>query len=87
MKRTSLLTRVEPMGVSEEFYARADHNALKTAEDASEKTNFDCDNMRTGSMRQVDRTAKKANVVAAITRLESNGNIVAAALFQFYMTN
>ncbi|MFZ1700928.1 MAG: universal stress protein [Pyrinomonadaceae bacterium] len=35
-ERTSLLTRVEPMGVSEEFYARADHDALKAAEDATE---------------------------------------------------
>lgn len=35
-ERTSLLTRVEPMGVSEEFYARADHDALKAAEEATE---------------------------------------------------
>lgn len=42
--------------------------------------------LRTGRMRQVDRTATFANVVAAI-RLESRGNIVAATRFQFYVTN
>ena len=35
-ERTPLVTRLEPMGVSEEFYAKADHYALKAADDAAE---------------------------------------------------
>lgn len=35
-ERTPLINRLEPMGVSEEFYAKADHYAQKTAEDATE---------------------------------------------------
>ena len=35
-ERTPLITRLEPMGVMEETYAKADHYALKAAEDATE---------------------------------------------------
>ena len=35
-ERTPLITTMEPMGVSKEYYAAADHNALKVAENASE---------------------------------------------------
>ena len=36
-ERTPLITRLEPMGVMEETYAKADHYALKAAEDATER--------------------------------------------------
>ena len=35
-ERTPLVTKLEPFGVSEEFYANADHHALKAAENAIE---------------------------------------------------
>lgn len=35
-ERTPLITTLEPMGVSQEFYAKADHLAFKAAEDATE---------------------------------------------------
>ena len=35
-ERTPLITTLEPMGVSQEFYAKADNFALKAAEDATE---------------------------------------------------
>ena len=35
-ERTPLINRLEPMGVMEETYAKADHYALKAAEDSSE---------------------------------------------------
>lgn len=35
-ERTPLITTLEPMGVSQEFYAKADHLALKSAENATE---------------------------------------------------
>lgn len=35
-ERTPLITKLEPMGVSQEFYAIADNIALKAAEDATE---------------------------------------------------
>ncbi len=36
-ERTPLMIRLEPMGVMEETYAKADHYALKVAEDATER--------------------------------------------------
>ena len=35
-ERTPLIAKLEPMGVSREFYAKADNFALKAAEDATE---------------------------------------------------
>ncbi len=35
-ERTPLITTIEPMGVSQEYYAEADHNALKAAENTTE---------------------------------------------------
>ncbi|MEP6947230.1 MAG: universal stress protein [Acidobacteriota bacterium] len=36
--KTPLNVRIDPMGVSEEFYARVDHDALKAAESATQET-------------------------------------------------